>query len=541
MKIMKSIADFQKIRLRPFAVLFALLIAVVTWSRYYYINPDGLEYIGIARLIKLGAWYDTINGIRSPLISWLMAFLSTFLPELFAARLIVSLASLLTLLVSWFVIKAIIKDKAIKCVAILTIMFMPIIMNATSKITPDTLLSTLTLLGFYFGIRFIQTPDYKTAGILGLIWAIAYYSKSFGFAFAIVFFILLGLFTLLPYNRKTVMAVSKSLVFGFLVFGMTVLPWLIAIRHKYGHWMFSSAGKFNLFYQGSYPQKDHPKLPRDTPWLDSETFKKDNKMGGYHDMCPPGDVIFTYSVFKIDPYRQLKNFFANIRSLVPFSWDMYGLSCIPIVLGLLFSLYVPFKEKRFHLLTSGCVMWILMYGAILIHSRYLVPVAPLIVIIACRGYEAVYHKLERNSQNPGVDKYRRILTILLLAQVVGSFAWGITRVAHYVRRYQTEISQYVVLARNLAENYHIEKIANTDSCDHTIGYIAYLGDIPYAGAIVLERHKNDWLDLIKKGNISHVVFVSGELDKRGTDGLKFVREFIVRGKVLLMYEVLYDD
>ncbi|NIT57672.1 MAG: hypothetical protein GWN00_16010 [Aliifodinibius sp.] len=538
---MKSIANISKIRLRPFVILFVLSIAVVTWSRYYYINKDGLQYIGIARLIKLGAWYDTVNAVRGPLISWLMAFLSTFLPELFAVRLIVSLASILTVLVSWFIIKSIIKDKAIRYVAILTIMFMPVIMNTSAKITPDTLLSVVALLGFYFGIKFIQIPDYKTAGILGMVWAIAYYTKSFGFVFAIVFFILLGLMTLLPYDRKTITVISKSLVFGLFIFGITVLPWLIAIRHKYGHWMFSSAGKFNLFYMGAYPQRDDPKLLHDAPWLDSEMFTKDNKMAGYHDYCPPGDVIFTYSVFDIDPYRQLKNFFANISSLVPYFWHMYGLSCIPIVLGLLFSMYVPFKEKQFQLISSGCIMWILMYGAVLIHRRYLMPVAPLIVIIACRGYEAIYCKFGHDNLDSGVFKYRRILTVLLLVQIVGSIAFGVIRVARYVRKYQTEISKYVVLAQDLAETYHIGKIANTNSCDHEIAYLAYLGDIPYAGAIIPERHKNDWIDLIKKGNISHVVVLAGELDNSETDELKFVREFSARGKDFLMYEILYNE
>jgi hypothetical protein len=84
------------------------------------------------------------------------------------------------------------------------------------------------------------------------------------------------------------------------------------------------------------------------------------------------------------------------------------------------------------------------------------------------------------------------------------------------------------------------KVASIDSCGHTIGYIAYLGDIPYAGAIVSDRHKEDWLDLIKKGNISHLVVLAGELDNSKTDELKFVREFSARGKDFLMYEILYN-
>ncbi|MFQ5771676.1 MAG: hypothetical protein ACE5HX_14175, partial [bacterium] len=322
---------------------------------------------------------------------------------------------------------------------------------------------------------------------------------------------------------------------------MTTLPWLIMLRHKYGHWMFGYAGKFNLFYQGEYPQKENPSLRRDAPWFESGTFTKDNKMGGYHDFCPPGDILFTYSVFEIDPYLQLKTFFANLRSLVRFFWDMFGLSSIPILFGLLFSLYVPIGNKPLKLISSSCILWVLMYCLLLVDRRYLLPIAPLIVIIACKGYEEVSDRLGRSCRNLNTDKYRRILLILLLVQLVGSFVWGINRVAHYVRRYHTETSRYVALARDLAETYHIEKLAQTDSCGHTIGYLAYLGDIPYAGAIFLDRHEENWLDVIKKGNISHVVFLSGELDNSETDGLKFVREFSARGKDHLMYEILYDD
>ncbi len=181
-----------------------------------------------------------------------------------------------------------------------------------------------------------------------------------------------------------------------------------------------------------------------------------------------------------------------------------------------------------------------MYCLLLVDRRYLLPIATLIVIIACKGYEEVSDRLGRSCRNLNTDKYRRILLILIMVQLVGSFVWGVNRVAHYVRRYYTETSRYVALARDLAETYDIEKLAQTDSCGHTIGYLAYLGDIPYAGAIFPDRHKENWLDLIKKGNISHLVAVSGELDDSETDGLKFVRKFRARGKDHLMYEILYD-
>jgi hypothetical protein len=170
------------------------------------------------------------------------------------------------------------------------------------------------------------------------------------------------------------------------------------------------------------------------------------------------------------------------------------------------------------------------------------PIAPLIVIIACRGYEIAYAKLKRNGSNPGKRKYQQILSTLLLVQLIASPVWGICRLAHYVKRYQRVTCGQVALARDLAEIEDIEKLAQTYACGGTIRYLAYVGNIPYAGAIVLEQHKKeDMMKIIKNANISHIIATRGELDESETEGFHLVHKFSTRDKNFLVYKVLYDN
>lgn len=523
-----------------FAGLFVVFVALVTWSRFYYINPDGLCYIGIARLVARGDFFDAFDAFRGPFISWLAAPLSLFLPELLAIRLPVVLGSLLTAFVTWFVVKMLIQDAYLRNVAFITILFMPAIMNGTALITPDTLLSAAVLLGFYLMLRLISRPRFSTAVLLGLTWAIAYYIKSFAFTFAICFFLLSWLLSALTDRSKSLLAFSKVLALTIAVFILASLPWLLVIHHKYGRWMAGSAGRYNIFYMGAQPQVDDVPIRQDAPWLTHSEFPQDGGMVGYGDPCPPGDVIYTYSILDVDPAKQFRTFLANLAYLVRSLWDIFGLAAIPVLVGLVFAASFCIRDRRFALVLLGCVLWILLYCIVLLRHRYLLPIAPLLVVAACGGYEAIWHRLRLGSQTASF-KYAGIVSLLLLLQLVGSCAWGVNRVAYHVRRYFNETSKYLAIARDLAQLPDLHRIAQSSSSQHTVPYLAYLADIPYAGPIVLERHKDDWLDILKKGHISYFFVPSGELELVETKGLEPVYQFRARGMDFQVFKVLYDN
>ena len=60
--------------LRLFIILIIYTLLGIFLFRYYQyqINPDGIHYINIAKLIISGNFYGSISDYWGPLISWLM-------------------------------------------------------------------------------------------------------------------------------------------------------------------------------------------------------------------------------------------------------------------------------------------------------------------------------------------------------------------------------------------------------------------------------------------------------------------------------------
>jgi hypothetical protein len=168
------------------------------------------------------------------------------------------------------------------------------------------------------------------------------------------------------------------------------------------------------------------------------------------------------------------------------------------------------------------------------------PIAPLLVVVACGGYEALYEKWRRIA--PAVNpKYKTLVLSLLLLQLIGSFAWTTGRVAVHIQKYFTETSKYLAIARDLAHLSGLRKIAQSSLDKQTVPYLSYLADVPYAGQIVLERHRSDWLEVLKKGHISHFVALRGELEPADTRELELIYQFHAKSKDFQMFKILYDD
>lgn len=538
----KNIEQFGSwINLRILSAVFLLFVVLVGWSDYYNIDPDGLSYIGIARLLKLGAWHDAVNAFWGPMISWLIALLSIPLPELLATRLITALSSVAVVLVSWLIVKSVLHDDGLRRIAIITIMFMPLLIKTNAKITPDLLLSIFVLLAFYYGMKFIERAEYKSAALAGLSWGLAYYAKSFGFVFAWLFFMLLWLLSVLPFDGKKLIAVSKPLVIGLGVFIIVSMPWMTAIHHKYGLWMSGSAGKCNLFYEKPYPQLTWPKPLEDAAWLKPKAFSKDNLMAGYYDRCPPGNVIYTYSLFDIKPWLVVKKIFAHLVMLASYPWNIFRLACLPVIIGFVLALPTIKTDKRLLLMVLGCLFWVVLYLIVCLQERYLMPVVPLFVVIASKGYEIAWLKPAQKFSAEGANSRHRLLHALFLLQALSILLMGSYYSIQRVRECRRDSLKHVQLAQELVHTDGITNLSVTYSCKFAGPYIACIAGISYLGQIVPEKHENDIADVLRKGHISHLVTLPSEMDDNQLKGLSFVREFTLGKVKYWLYKVVYDE
>jgi hypothetical protein len=304
---------------RLFLILIIYTLLGIFLFRYYQyqINPDGIHYITISKLIIFGNLYGSINDYWSPFISWLL------IPFLFFAK--TPLAALqatkiFSLIIGFFTIIGIRQlsyrfemDEVIRTV-VLFIMVPVVLYFALNIITPDLLM--LCVLVYYLTIIFnLDYPNKLSNGVLcGILGALAYFTKSYGFTFFIATFLIFNLFQYFRnsdrYRRKKII---KNFVLGFAIFLMISGIWIGLISSKDEKLTIGTAGEINYAKFG--PQSHGSIVIQWSPFSSWSNFKyqlhliKNNtlKIGSilynFSYLCLI--IILAYIIMCIQPPRKL--------------------------------------------------------------------------------------------------------------------------------------------------------------------------------------------------------------------------------------------
>jgi hypothetical protein len=259
------------------SIFLFVLLFICLWPLYQYIfDVDGIGYAAVAHHYINGDWVKAVNGFWNPLHSWLVIpFMKTGLSDGAAFKIsnaFIAVASLYFLyrLLHKFELNNTIKTCIQFCGSILLLHY------AYYELAADVLFVLLMLMfmnlyadsGFYNSIS-----KNVLAGILG---ALLYFSKSYGFPFFIFHFAVIHIF-LNGITRKSLM----PFLCGFLVFFLLCFLWMMALYWKYGEWMIAF-GKYNAHWSFSTEPQQGPLLqppPYETSaavWEDPWFVKKDN-------------------------------------------------------------------------------------------------------------------------------------------------------------------------------------------------------------------------------------------------------------------------
>jgi hypothetical protein len=237
---------------RAFIIICGLLVAVgvllsLTWYRYQ-LNPDATSYFSIAASYAHLQFGQAINGYWGPMFSWLLVPAVWLHLNLIIAAKLLNLAVAVIILVT--VYRFLLAREVSRTVADLVSFWLGIVlvsMAATQPITPDMLVGLLVL---WFAIRlngFMAAPTPTRAAVIGLIGALMYLAKGFGFY---LFLAVVGLVALWQwYRTKHLGVIIRRYLPLAVVFVVLVLPFMVAISVKYHHLTISTAGSFdkNLF------------------------------------------------------------------------------------------------------------------------------------------------------------------------------------------------------------------------------------------------------------------------------------------------------
>lgn len=209
------------------------------------INADGVSYIAVARRYLAGDWHVAVNGYWGPLLSWLLVpFLGMRMDALLAGKLISILTGLVTIpglnvLAGRFALSG--RQRVVVLVALLPALWLLTFL----KLTPDLLM--VCVLVWYFGVIF--DPGYGLnirAGILcGVLGALAYFIKAFGFPFFLSHFALMTVLLFCGGDDKGLRrGVLRNYVMGMAIFALLTGGWLMALSGKYGKFTMGNAGAY---------------------------------------------------------------------------------------------------------------------------------------------------------------------------------------------------------------------------------------------------------------------------------------------------------
>jgi hypothetical protein len=223
----------------------------VAWCYRHQINPDAIAYFSIAQKYAAGDGHNGINAYWGPLYSWILApFCAAGMLPHVAAKVVGILTAFAGVFAIWFLCRSCLLPKIAQwlvCVSAAP----ALIYFCVYRGTPDLLLSVLLITY----VAAFMRPAWRTPRggiVIGLLGALAYLAKAYGFVFFACHFGVATL-ALVIANRGDVAERRRLVRFGlvgFMTFLLVSLPWVIAISQKYGTVMLSSTMQKNLQLNG---------------------------------------------------------------------------------------------------------------------------------------------------------------------------------------------------------------------------------------------------------------------------------------------------
>lgn len=430
-----------------------LIAGIILLPHYQYvINADGFSYVTIAQKYVHGDFNNAINGLWSPLISWLLSLLLIFnsSPEyaVYAFKILSLIIGLfpiigIYLLSFRFEINELIR-KLILVFSIPMILFISLV-----KTTPDLL--SLNFIIYYLYIIF--NPKYSNKllnGILcGILGALGYFSKNYIFVFFPIHFILINLYNYYKI-RKNKTKILKSMFIGLTIFFILSSIWIGAISNKYGYITIGTASTYNqelmgpnctghpMFYQGLFKPPNKTAL---SAWEDPTNHKME-----------PWSPFSSWNLFKYQ-LRLILDHFIDLLVIL----NVFSVFSIIIILSyLLYLVKKPRTIKNMDVpIYSLFTIFIYSFGYLPLHfePRYIFINYILIFLLGGQLLTTLYNKY------PKREFLINFLTILLMCSFI--------------------TSPLTCLNENFNQNEDLYYLSQTLKSDYNIkGNIASTGGIP---------------------------------------------------------------
>ncbi len=258
-------------------VAYFVLCCIFYNQLQYLLDSDAVAYLTIARRVAAGDWFKSINGLWSPLNSWvLVPFIKNGINAWKAALGLNIFFGSILIIQFWGLLKQLRFSKRHVMLGTTTVVI-PICFFAYFQIFGD-------VLQLIFGLAYIRLclrKDFilNTRFVLfaSAIMGIGYYAKAYSFVFFVLHFTIIAF---MAYRRskanRTILIRNYALGIGFAI--LLVLPWAVLLQKKYNTFALTGlAGKLNMswYINSGKTFKDSIHLVVPPPYEDAPSFWED--------------------------------------------------------------------------------------------------------------------------------------------------------------------------------------------------------------------------------------------------------------------------
>jgi hypothetical protein len=230
-------------------LLYVFLSLLLFQFLKYVIAQDEIPYITIALKYQNGNFKEAVNGIWSPLISWMLVpFLVFKINPLFAFKILQIIIGGLTLFFASKLLN-IFTNNVLSRIICLSALSIIIIYFVYFTATPDLLLALFSMVYIYILLKNNFSFGVSQAIIIGIIGALIYFSKAYGFPFFIMHFTIIS-FIIFFRSKERRKEILRYYLITMLVFGILCSAWVVALSNKYGNINYTLSGKYNYNFAG---------------------------------------------------------------------------------------------------------------------------------------------------------------------------------------------------------------------------------------------------------------------------------------------------
>lgn len=233
-----------------FYLLLSLCVYFFLWKMMnpilgYNLDSDSVAYLSIAKRVADGDFFKSINGLWSPLNSWILAsFIQKGYDAWQAAKLLNMLFGSVLLIQSFFFFR-LLKVREFMAIILQFVLSVVMVYMVFFQVFGDVLQMIFVLA--YLQILFQNKPlNFLKMILSGLIMGVAFYAKAYSF-----FFLVIHLFTVMFYfvsqKKIDIQKALKLYSVAILTMLLVILPWSFQLQKKYGEFSLTGfAGKLNM-------------------------------------------------------------------------------------------------------------------------------------------------------------------------------------------------------------------------------------------------------------------------------------------------------